>query len=67
MMEWLQSLGRRWGFEIDGRWVLGYRDQVQPWEIESVLETVETFIRTIPRAVTSLYPEAVPPRPDVPA
>ena len=67
MMEWLQSLGHRWGFEIDGRWVLGYRDQVQPWEIESVLETVETFIQRIPRVVTSLYPEAIPPRPDVPA
>ncbi|HEX5627053.1 MAG TPA: hypothetical protein VFY08_03445 [Actinomycetota bacterium] len=67
MMEWLESLGHRWGFEIDGRWVLGYRDQVQPWEIESVLETVETFIRRIPRVVTSLYPEAIPPRPDVPA
>jgi hypothetical protein len=40
---------------------------VRPWEIESVLETVETFIDTIPRAVTSLYPEAMPPRPDVPA
>jgi len=67
MMEWLQSLGHRWGFEIDGRWILGYRDQVRPWEIESVLETVETFIHKIPRAVTSLYPEAIPPRPDVPA
>jgi hypothetical protein len=67
MMEWLESLGHRWGFEIDGRWVLGYRDQVQPWEIESVLETVETFIQRIPRVVTSLYPEAIPPRPDVPA
>ena len=67
MMEWLQSLGHRWSFEIDGRWILGYRDQVLPWEIEAVLETVETFIRRIPRAVTSLYPEAIPPRPDVPA
>jgi hypothetical protein len=67
MMEWLQSLAHRWSFEIDGRWILGYRDQVQPWEIESVLETVETFIQKIPRAVTSLYPEAMPPRPDVPA
>jgi hypothetical protein len=65
MMEWLQSLGHRWSFEIDGPWILGYRDQVRPWEIESVLETVEMFIRTIPRVVTSLYPEAVPPRPDV--
>jgi hypothetical protein len=67
MMEWLQSLGHRWSFEIDGRWILGYRDQVRPWEIEAVLETVETFIRRIPRAVASLYPEAIPPGPDVPA
>jgi hypothetical protein len=67
MMEWLQSLGHRWSFEIDGRWILGYRDQVLPWEIEAVLETIETFIRRIPRAVMSLYPEAIPPRPDVPA
>lgn len=67
MMEWLLSLGHRWSFEIEGRWILGSRDQVQPWEIESVLETVSTFIRRIPRAVTSLYPEAMPPRPDIPA
>lgn len=65
MMEWLLSLGHRWSFEIDRRWILGYRDQVQPWEIEGVLETAASFIRTIPRAVTSLYPEAMPPRPDV--
>jgi hypothetical protein len=67
MMEWLLSLDPPWGFEIDGRWILGYRDQVQPWEIEVVLETVESFIRRIPRAVASLYPEAMPPRPDLPA
>ena len=67
MMEWLLSLGHRWGFETDDRWILGYRDQVRPWEVESVLETVETFIQRIPRAVTSLYPETMPPRPDVPA
>jgi hypothetical protein len=46
---------------------LGYRDQVQPWEIEVVLETVESFISRIPRAVASLYPETMPPRPDLPA
>jgi len=67
MMEWLLSLGHGWSFEIDGRWILGYRDQVQPWEIGSVLETVATFIRKVPRAVTSLYPEAMLRRPDVPA
>lgn len=67
MMEWLLSLDPRWSFEIDGTWILGYRDQVQPWEIEVVLETVGSFIRRIPRAVTSLYPEAMPPRPDVSA
>jgi hypothetical protein len=53
MMEWLLSLDPRWSFEIDGRWILGYRDQVQPWEIEVVLETVESFISRIPRAVAS--------------
>jgi hypothetical protein len=67
MMEWLLSLDPRWSFEIDGRWILGYRDQVQPWEIEVVLETVESFIGRIPRAVASLYPETMPPRPDLPA
>ena len=67
MMEWLLSLDPRWSFEIDGRWILGYRDQVQPWEIEVVLETVESFISRIPRAVASLYPEAMSPRPDLPA
>jgi hypothetical protein len=67
MMEWLLSLGHRWSFEIEGRWILGARDQVQPWEIEQVLGTVETFIGKIPRAVRSLYPESMPRRPDVPA
>jgi len=67
MMEWLLLLDPRWSFEIDGRWILGYRDQVQPWEIEVVLETVESFISRIPRAVASPVPEAMPPRPDLPA
>ena len=67
MMEWLLSLGDRWGFEIQGPWVLGYRDQVQPWEIEGVLETASTFLERIPRALHSLYPSSVPRRPDVPA
>jgi hypothetical protein len=66
MMEWLQSLGHRWSFEIDGRWILGYRDQVRPWEIESVLETVETFIDTIPRGDV-LVSGGDATRPDVPA
>jgi len=65
MMEWLLTIGHRWGFEVGGRWILGYRDQVQPWEIEGVLETLATFLDKIPRAVSSLYPEALPPRPDV--
>jgi hypothetical protein len=67
MMEWLLSLGDRWGFEIQGPWVLGYRDRVQPWEIEGVLETASTFVERVPRALRSLYPTSVPHRPDVPA
>lgn len=65
MMEWLLTLGHRWSFEIQEHRVLGVRDQVQPWEIEGVLETIATFLEKIPRAVRSLYPDAVPPRPDV--
>ena len=65
MMEWLLALGHRWSFEIQARRILAYRDQVQPWEIEGVLQTLETFVEKIPRAVRSLYPAAVPPRPDV--
>lgn len=65
MMEWLLTLGRGSGFEIGDRWVLGYREQVQPWELERVLESLETFIERIPRAARSMYPEALPPRPDV--
>ena len=65
MMEWLLSLEPRWGFEIEGPWLLAYRDRVQPWELEGVLETIETLLDQVPRAVASMYPEAVPPRPDV--
>lgn len=65
MMEWLLELGDGWGFEIRGRWILGYRDQVQPWDLDSVVATLAAFIDRIPRAARSLYPEALPTRPDV--
>jgi hypothetical protein len=65
MMAWLLSLEPRWGFEIEGPWLLGYRDRVRPWELESVLETVATLLDKIPPAVSSLFPASVPPRPDV--
>jgi hypothetical protein len=65
MMAWLLELGNGWGFEIRGTWILGYRDQVQPWELDGVLETVSAFIDRIPRAVGALFPEALPERPDV--
>jgi hypothetical protein len=64
MMEWLLDHSPRPGFEISGRWILGYRDQVQPWQLDSVLAMLESFVEGIPRAVRSLYPEALPPRPD---
>ena len=67
MMEWLLTLGNGWGFEICERWILGYRDQVQPWEIDGVLATLAAFVERIPSAVRSLYPEAFPHRPDNPA
>jgi hypothetical protein len=63
MMEWLLDHAPRPGFEISGRWILGYRDQVQPWQVDSVLSMLESFVDRIPRAVRSLYPEALPPRP----
>ena len=65
MMAWLLSLEPPWGFEIDGPWILGYRDRVQPWEVEGILETMATFMDRIPRVVASMFPEALPPRPDV--
>ncbi len=64
MMEWLLEHAPRPGFEISGGWILGYRDQVQPWQLDSVLAMLESFVDRIPRAVRSLYPEALPPRPD---
>jgi hypothetical protein len=64
MMEWLLALGNGWGFEIRGRWMLGYRGQVQPWELEGVLRTLADFEDRIPRAARSMYPEALPARPD---
>jgi hypothetical protein len=67
MMGWLLALGGGWGFETQGPWLLGYRDRVQPWEIEGVLATAATFLDRIPRALRSLYPPSVPRRPDVPA
>jgi hypothetical protein len=67
MMGWLLSLGDGWGFEIQGSWVLGYRHQGQPWEIEGVLATASTFLERIPGALRSMYPPSVPRRPDVPA
>jgi len=65
MMAWLLSLEPQWGFEIDGPWILGYRDQVKPWEVEGVFETMAAFVDRIPRVVESLFPEALPPRPDL--
>ncbi len=65
MMEWLLDHAPRPGFEISGGWILGYRDQVQPWQVDSVLSMLESFVDRIPRAVRSLYPEALPPRTDV--
>jgi hypothetical protein len=67
MMQWLLTLGHGWGFEVHGRWILGYRDQVQPWELAGVLATLVAFIGRIPNAARSLYPERLPHRPDVSA
>lgn len=64
MIEWLLELAPRAGFEIRGPWILAYRAQVQPSELEEVLSVLDGFIDRIPRAARSLYPEALPPRPD---
>jgi hypothetical protein len=63
MMEWLMSRSPLPGFEISGQWVLSYRDQVQPWHVESVLELAHGFIERIPTIVPSLYPQALPSLP----
>jgi hypothetical protein len=68
MMEWLLGLSDGWGFEIAGPWILGYRDQPKPREVESVLVTLASFVERIPSVVHSLYPPeraAIAPRPDV--
>lgn len=65
MMDWLLGLAHGHGFEIRGRWILAWQDQVQPWELEDVLRTLAAFVGCIPRAARSLYPEALPRRPDV--
>ncbi len=67
MMEWLLGITPRPGFEVCGSWILGYRPQVQPWQIDSVLEMLSEFVGRIPRVLPSLYPEALPARPDLPA
>jgi hypothetical protein len=63
MMEWLMNRSPLPGFEISGQWILAYRDQVQPWHIESVLELVHGFIDHIPTVVPSLYPQTRMPTP----
>jgi hypothetical protein len=68
MMEWLLGLPAGWGFEVSVPWILGYREQPEPREIESVLATLESFVRRIPPVVRSLYPlppTPISPRPDV--
>jgi hypothetical protein len=64
MIEWLMGRSPLPGFEINGRWILAYRNQVQPWELDAVLGLLESFVERIPRVVRSVYPEALPPRPD---
>lgn len=66
MIEWLLELTPRVGFEIRGSWILAYRAQVWPWELEEVLSVLDGYIDHVPRAVRSLYPETFPPRPDRP-
>ncbi len=64
MIEWLLGMAPTPGFEVQGRWILAYRSQVQPWELEELLGLLEAFVERIPGAARSLYPEALPPRPD---
>ena len=64
MIEWLLEIGPPPGFEIRGRWILAYREQVQPWELEEVLGLLAAFGERIPGAARSLYPELLPRRPD---
>jgi hypothetical protein len=68
MMDWLLGLPTGWGFEVSAPWILGYRDQPKPQEVESVLGTLESFVGRIPTVVHSLYPTGpspIAPRPDV--
>lgn len=68
MMEWLLGLSGGWGFEVSAPWVLGYREQPTPREVEAVLGTLESFVGRIPSVVHSLYPphpSPTAPRPDV--
>lgn len=70
MMEWLLELPDGWGFEVSAPWILGYREQAKPREIESVLATLESFLERIPPVVRSLYPSGaapIAPRPDAPS
>jgi hypothetical protein len=64
MMEWLLGLPDGWGFEVSAPWILGYREQPRPGEIESVLGTLASFVGKTPLVIRSLYPP-IAPRPDV--
>jgi len=66
MMEWLLAVSPVPGFEISGRWIFAYRDQISPRELESLLGLAEGFVARIRPVVRSLYPEALPRRPDRP-
>jgi hypothetical protein len=63
MMEWLMNRAPLPGFEINGSWILAYRDQVQPWHLDEVLELLDGFVSKIPTVLCSLYPDALPARP----
>jgi hypothetical protein len=68
MMDWLLGLPDGWGFEVSAPWILGYREQPKPRELESVLGTLESFVGRIPTVLHSLYPTGpspIAPRPDV--
>jgi hypothetical protein len=58
MMQWLlstQQQGHRWGFEMNGPYVMCYTKRLKPLELVPLFGTLREFHEHIPRVMWSLY------------
>jgi hypothetical protein len=55
MMQWLLSAGERWGFELNGPYVMCYTKRLKPLELTPLLGSLRSFRDHIPRVAWGLY------------